>query len=220
MDDDEGSGSSDGRNAAATAGGPQRLRWPGKFHNLWSSRPTSPPLAYRFMNAAKCFPNLGNHSGTIDLQALCSRTRARALAREIPQIGEYDIDVSAACLPANPFSPGKARDLALPILPPVQSARPEALALLRPRIDARLGRTAMDQIEIRPVYPIDDFCKAFGVRRSKAYAEIRAGRLKAFKVGPRTMVAGEDALAWRGRYRTVEEPETARGSDTRQPAAA
>lgn len=64
----------------------------------------------------------------------------------------------------------------------------------------------MDQIEIRPVYPIDHFCKDFGVRRSKAYAEIRAGRLRAFKVGPRTMVAGEDALAWRERYRGADRP--------------
>jgi hypothetical protein len=59
----------------------------------------------------------------------------------------------------------------------------------------------MDKLDIRPVYPLDDLCAEFGIGRSTAYAEIRAGRLRAFKVGGRTMVAGEDALAWREHYR-------------------
>lgn len=59
----------------------------------------------------------------------------------------------------------------------------------------------MDQINLRPSYTVDGFCQDFGVGRSTAYAEIRAERLKAFKVGDRTLIAGEDALAWRNRYR-------------------
>jgi hypothetical protein len=59
----------------------------------------------------------------------------------------------------------------------------------------------MERVSIRPAYPVNDFCRDFGVSRCTAYAEIRAGRLKAFKVGDRTMVAGEDALAWREHYR-------------------
>jgi len=59
----------------------------------------------------------------------------------------------------------------------------------------------MDRVSIRSVYPVNDFCRDFGVSRCTAYAEIKAGRLKAFKVGDRTMVAGEDALAWREHYR-------------------
>jgi hypothetical protein len=58
-----------------------------------------------------------------------------------------------------------------------------------------------EQIQIRPAYTVDGFCRDFGGSRSTAYAEIRAGRLKAFKVGDRTMIAGEDALAWREQYR-------------------
>jgi hypothetical protein len=54
----------------------------------------------------------------------------------------------------------------------------------------------MGQIIIRPVYLIDAFCQNFGTSRSKAYAEIKAGRLKTFKIGDRTAVAGVDALAW------------------------
>lgn len=45
-------------------------------------------------------------------------------------------------------------------------------------------------------YPLPDFCKAFGVGRSKAYEEIRAGRLKARKSGVRTIILAADADAW------------------------
>jgi hypothetical protein len=69
------------------------------------------------------------------------------------------------------------------------------------RMHTTVDRTAMDKLNIRPVYPLDDLCAEFGIGRSTAYAEIRAGRLKAFKIGSRTMVAGEDALAWREHYR-------------------
>jgi hypothetical protein len=57
------------------------------------------------------------------------------------------------------------------------------------------------QVPIRPAYPVNEFCNAFGISRSKAYTEIRAGRLKAFKIGDKTMIAGEDGLAWREQYR-------------------
>jgi excisionase family DNA binding protein len=59
----------------------------------------------------------------------------------------------------------------------------------------------MDQLRIRPVYPVDELCEDFGLSRTTVYAEILAGRLKAFKIGRKTMVAGEDALAWRDRHR-------------------
>jgi hypothetical protein len=58
---------------------------------------------------------------------------------------------------------------------------------------------------LRPVYPLNDFCQEFGIRRSMAYREIKAGRLRAFKFGKLTMVAGEDALAWREQYRKADQ---------------
>jgi excisionase family DNA binding protein len=58
------------------------------------------------------------------------------------------------------------------------------------------------QVHVRPVYTVATFCEDFGVKKSTTYAEIREGRLRAFKVGDRTMIAGEDALAWRDRYRS------------------
>jgi hypothetical protein len=64
----------------------------------------------------------------------------------------------------------------------------------------------VDQVQIRPAYQLDDFCRSFGISRSKAYAEMRAGRLRAFTIGDRRMIAGEDALAWRDRYRRAGRP--------------
>jgi hypothetical protein len=59
----------------------------------------------------------------------------------------------------------------------------------------------MEQIVVRPVYPIPDFCREFGIGRTQAYVEIKELRLRAFKVGKRTLIAGEDAVAWRDAHR-------------------
>jgi hypothetical protein len=59
----------------------------------------------------------------------------------------------------------------------------------------------MDKVAVRPVYGLDEFCREFGIGRTLAYPEIAAGRLKAFKVGKRTLIAGEDGLSWRDMYR-------------------
>jgi hypothetical protein len=42
-------------------------------------------------------------------------------------------------------------------------------------------------------YQIDDLAVAIGIGRSKLYAEIRAGKLKAKKVGSRTIVTSPAA---------------------------
>ena len=58
------------------------------------------------------------------------------------------------------------------------------------------------QVHVRPSYTIEHFYAEFGIGRSKAYVEIKSGRLRTFKVGGRTLIAGEDAIAWRDYYRT------------------
>jgi len=45
-------------------------------------------------------------------------------------------------------------------------------------------------------YRIDEFCDAFGVGRTKFYAELKAGRLKARRVGRRMIITAADAAAW------------------------
>lgn len=45
--------------------------------------------------------------------------------------------------------------------------------------------------------PINEVCMRNGVGRSYLYAEIKAGRLRAVKVGRHTHVKHEDEIAWR-----------------------
>ncbi|HEV2517904.1 MAG TPA: DNA-binding protein [Devosia sp.] len=45
-------------------------------------------------------------------------------------------------------------------------------------------------------YQLPDFLKIAGIGRTKAYEEIRAGRLKARKSGNRTIVLAADAQAY------------------------
>lgn len=44
----------------------------------------------------------------------------------------------------------------------------------------------------KPVYPLNEWCARRGCGRTFAYAEIKAGRLKARKQGGRTVVTHED----------------------------
>ena len=48
----------------------------------------------------------------------------------------------------------------------------------------------------RLAYPINDFAAATGIGRTKIYAEIRAGRLTAVKVGARTLIPHAAGQAW------------------------
>ncbi len=43
---------------------------------------------------------------------------------------------------------------------------------------------------------INEFCSRYSVGRTKTYAEISSGRLRAVKFGRRTLVTKEDAEAW------------------------
>ncbi len=52
------------------------------------------------------------------------------------------------------------------------------------------------QVTLKPAYRIAEFCAAFGIGRSKAYEEIKEGRLKPLKVGKRTLITAAHALAW------------------------
>lgn len=45
-------------------------------------------------------------------------------------------------------------------------------------------------------FAILEFCRRYGVGRSKAYEEIRSGRLTAVKVGRRTLIKADDAERW------------------------
>ncbi len=45
-------------------------------------------------------------------------------------------------------------------------------------------------------YSVTEFCKKYGLGRTRAYAEIGSGRLKAKKIGRRTVVPADAAEEW------------------------
>jgi excisionase family DNA binding protein len=47
-----------------------------------------------------------------------------------------------------------------------------------------------------PALTLKDFCDAYRLCREKAYQEIRAGRLRAVKLGRKTLILRPDADAW------------------------
>lgn len=53
-------------------------------------------------------------------------------------------------------------------------------------------------------FSVEEFCETYDICRSLAYVEIREGRLKARKVGRRTIIAGEDAEDWFARLPRVK----------------
>ncbi len=55
----------------------------------------------------------------------------------------------------------------------------------------------------RLAYGINQACETSGMGRSFIYEEIRAGKLKTFKCGARTLIASDDLRAWLDNYRSV-----------------
>jgi hypothetical protein len=49
----------------------------------------------------------------------------------------------------------------------------------------------------KQAYSIAEFVETFGCSRSVAYEQLQAGKLRAHKLGGRTLIFLEDALAWR-----------------------
>ena len=50
--------------------------------------------------------------------------------------------------------------------------------------------------DIKAVFSVEDFCDRFGIGRTAAYAELKAGRLKAQKCGRRTLIPRDEAERW------------------------
>ena len=49
---------------------------------------------------------------------------------------------------------------------------------------------------LSPALTLKDFCDAYRVCRETAYQQIRAGRLRAVKLGRKTLILRADADAW------------------------
>jgi excisionase family DNA binding protein len=51
---------------------------------------------------------------------------------------------------------------------------------------------------------IDEFCERYGPGRTKAYEELRSGRLRGRKIGKRTIITEDDAEDWLRRLPAIE----------------
>lgn len=58
-----------------------------------------------------------------------------------------------------------------------------------------------DAYKKRLAYGISDALEVVPVGRSLLYEEIKAGHLKTFKIGARTLIAADDLSAWLEGYR-------------------
>jgi excisionase family DNA binding protein len=65
-----------------------------------------------------------------------------------------------------------------------------------PRYPANHFDDAGSPAVTRRAFPIDEFCRLYGIGRTTAYYEIATGRLRAVKVGRRTLVPHDAAEAW------------------------
>jgi excisionase family DNA binding protein len=51
-------------------------------------------------------------------------------------------------------------------------------------------------MEAREAYSVDELCKRFGICKETAYSEIRKRRLRAVKLGAKTLILKADAETW------------------------
>ena len=63
---------------------------------------------------------------------------------------------------------------------------------------------SLKSIPAKLAYGIAEAVQATNVGRSLIYEEIRAGRLRTFKIGNRTLIATDDLEAWLASYRRAE----------------
>ena len=62
--------------------------------------------------------------------------------------------------------------------------------------------TAVAEVEVgaaphsRRAFSVTEFCRGYGIGRTNAYQEIATGRLRAVKVGRRTLITHDAAEAW------------------------
>jgi hypothetical protein len=62
----------------------------------------------------------------------------------------------------------------------------------------------VEQLLLQDSYSVDEFARRNRIGLSTAYAEIRAGRLIARKIGRRTLIVAEDARSWRDNLPKVQ----------------
>jgi hypothetical protein len=58
--------------------------------------------------------------------------------------------------------------------------------------------------ELKRAMSLSEFCNAYGIGRTRAYEELKAGRLRARKAGRRTIISENDAEDWLRRLPVIK----------------
>jgi hypothetical protein len=67
-------------------------------------------------------------------------------------------------------------------------------------------------LQAQRAFSIEQFCRRYGVGRTKAYEELKLGRLHARKIGRRTVITEDDAEAWLRRLPRMKSTDSNGGS--------
>src|SRR5258708_4897684 len=94
------------------------------------------------------------------------------------------------------LTPGRTRDRAL------GPSRPTAEILVM-STNQKSSEAEQQRRALQRAMSIARFCKRYDIGRTKTYEEIKAGRLRARKIGKRTVISADDAEAWLDRLPIV-----------------
>jgi excisionase family DNA binding protein len=76
-------------------------------------------------------------------------------------------------------------------------------------MDTRISKSEQQRRARQRALSIAQFSENYGIGRTKTYQEVKSGRLRARKVGRRTIITEEDAEAWLTRLPAVPASEAA-----------
>jgi excisionase family DNA binding protein len=76
-------------------------------------------------------------------------------------------------------------------------------------MDTRISEAERQRRSRQRAMSVAEFCERYGPGRTTAYQEIQAGRLRARKVGRRTIITEDDAEEWLQQLPVVPTSDTA-----------
>ena len=94
------------------------------------------------------------------------------------------------------------------VISPLRTANMTSNNADNPPNTAARGDNAAGPAPISPrAFSISEFCRRYGIGRTNAYQEIAAGRLRALKVGRRTLITHDAAEAWLAALPELNKPD-------------
>ena len=68
----------------------------------------------------------------------------------------------------------------------------------------KISQGAVERLDRQRAMSIAEFCERYGPHRTKAYEELKSGRLRGRKIGKRTIITEDDAEDWLRRLPVFE----------------